>query len=354
MAIPDYQTTMLPLLKEISDRKEHPLQSVIEELAKQFSLSDAERKELLPSGGQFIFHNRVGWARTYLKKAGLLSTPKRGVMQITDRGLKTLSEHPKRIDTKVLRQFPEFLEFQSAKEEASAEAETTVEQLDPQETIEAGYQKIRKELSAELLSRIKSCSPSFFERLVVEVLLKMGYGGSRRDFAKVVGKPGDGGIDAVIKEDKLGLGAIYLQAKRWGDGQVGSKEIQAFVGALHGKKAHKGVFITTSDFSKPACDYVREIQDKVILINGETLADLLIDHGVGVSTVETYEVKKIDSDYFSEERARLPAEVFHRLPQPPCDDRPCLPQANFAIISEAVEFPKRESTPALSPLFHGF
>lgn len=301
MAIPDYQTIMLPLLKEISDGNEHPLQQVIEALAQQFSLSDVERKELLPSGGQFIFHNRVGWARTYLKKAGMLSTPRRGIMHITDRGLKILSDHPKRIDTKFLRQFPEFLEFQGGKEETPGEPESGTEQLDPQETIEAGYQKIRKELSTELLSKIKSCSPSFFERLIVELLLKMGYGGSRRDFAEVVGKPGDGGIDAVIKEDKLGLGAIYLQAKRWGDGQVGSKEIQAFVGALHGRKAHKGVFITTSTFSKPACDYVREIQDKVILINGETLAELLIDHGVGVSTVETYEVKKIDSDYFSED-----------------------------------------------------
>ena len=301
MSIPDYQTVMLPLLKEISDRKEHPLQAVIEAMAQQFKLSETDRKELLPSGGQFIFHNRVGWARTYLKKAGLLLTPRRGIMQITDRGLQVLNENPKRIDNKLLRQFPEFLEFQNVKEGASTESERNAEQLDPQENIEAGYLRIRKELSAELLSKIKACSPSFFERLVVDLLLKMGYGGSRREFAQVIGKPGDSGIDGVIKEDKLGLGTIYLQAKRWGDGQVGSKEIQAFVGALHGKKAHKGVFITTSDFSKPARDYVKEIQDRVILINGETLAELLIDHGVGVSTIETYELKKIDSDYFSEE-----------------------------------------------------
>lgn len=302
MSIPDYQTIMLPLLKEISDRKEHPLQSVIEALAKTFNLSEGERKELLPSGGQYVFHNRVGWARTYLKKAGLLATPKHGVMQITDRGLQVLNDHPKRVDNKVLRNFPEFLAFQGAKKETpTPEPAPTAEQLDPQESIEAGYQQIRKQLSAELLAKIKSCSPSFFERLVIELLLKMGYGGSKREFAQVVGKPGDAGIDGVIKEDKLGLGYIYLQAKRWVDGQVGSKEIQAFVGALHGKKASKGVFITTSDFSKPARDYVKEIQDKVILINGETLAELLIDYGVGVSTIETYEVKKIDSDYFSEE-----------------------------------------------------
>jgi restriction system protein len=302
MSIPDYQTVMLPLLKELSDGKEHSLQSMIERLALAFNLSATERQELLPSGGQFIFHNRVGWARTYLKKAELLSTPRRGVMLITDRGRQVLKDHPERVDTKVLRQFSEFLEFQDGKEEdVSPSIESSTEQLDPQENMEAGYQRIRKDLSVELLSRIKSCSPSFFERLVVELLLKMGYGGSRRDFGQAIGKPGDGGIDGVIKEDKLGLGAIYLQAKRWDDGQVGSKEVQAFVGALHGKKANKGVFITTSGFSKPAHEYVKDIQDKIILIDGPTLAELLIDHGVGVSTVVTYELKKIDSDYFSED-----------------------------------------------------
>jgi len=303
MSIPDYQSVMLPLLKRIADQQEHPLPAVIEALAGEFKLTDSEKRELLPSGGQFVFNNRVGWARTYMKKAALLATPKRGILQITDRGLQVLKENPNRVDNKVLRQFPEFLEFQKAKDETPAEVEhtTATERLDPQENIEVGYQRIRKELSAELLSRIKACSPSFFERLVVELSLKMGYGGSRRDFGQAIGKPGDGGIDAVIKEDKLGLDAVYLQAKRWDTGQVGSKEIQAFVGALHGKKARKGVFITTSGFSKPAQDYVREIQDKVILIDGTTLADLLIEHGVGVSTIATYDIKKIDIDYFSEE-----------------------------------------------------
>jgi restriction system protein len=302
MSIPDYQTIMLPLLKHTSDRQEHLLQSLIDTLAADFKLTDSERRELLPSGNQGIFNNRVGWARTYLKKAGLITSPKRGVMQITDRGLQILKENPTRVDNKVLRQFPEFLEFQSAKGEPSEpEPISANERLDPQENIEAGYQAIRKELSVELLTRIKACSPAFFERLVVELLLKMGYGGSRRDFGQAIGKPGDGGIDGVIKEDKLGLDAVYLQAKRWEDSQVGSKEIQAFVGALHGKKARKGVFITTSGFSKPANDYVREIQDKVILIDGPMLADLLIEHGVGVSTIATYEVKKIDSDFFAED-----------------------------------------------------
>src|SRR5208283_169842 len=301
--IPDYQTIMRPLLVEASDGKEHSLQDLTEALAGKFKLTDPEKLDLLPSGGQYIFHNRVGWARTYLKKVGLLSSPKRGTLQITERGLQVLKDHPERVDNKVLRQFPEFLEFQSAKGDAPTDSEVNAasEQLDPQENIEAGYQRMHKQMSAELLTRIKSCSPAFFEQLVVELLLEMGYGGSRRDFGQAIGKPGDGGIDGVIKEDKLGLGAIYLQAKRWGDAQVGSKEIQAFVGALHGRKAHKGVFITTSSFSKPAYDYVREIQDKVILIDGPTLADLLIEHGVGVSTVATYAVKKIDSDYFAED-----------------------------------------------------
>jgi restriction system protein len=301
MSIPDYQTVMLPLLKLASDKREHSVPGLVDALASEFKLSDPERRELLPSGGQFIFDNRVGWARTYLKKAGLLAAPKRGFIQITDRGLQLLKENPNRIDNRVLRRFPEFLEFQSVKSEEAKESTEMAEELDPQENMEAGYQRIRRQLSSELLSRIKGCSPAFFERLVVELLLKMGYGGSRKDFGEAVGKPGDRGIDAVIKEDKLGLDMVYIQAKRWDTSQVGSKEIQAFVGALHGKKARKGVFITTSDFSKPASDYVRDIQDRVILINGAELANLLIEHGVGVSTVATYDVKKVDSDFFADE-----------------------------------------------------
>ena len=224
-------------------------------------------------------------------------------MQITDRGLEALASNPKRIDNRVLRQYPEFLEFQGAKasdakQESGAAAS---EELDPQESMEAGYHRIHKQLANELLTRIKSCTPEFFEKLVVELLLKMGYGGSRRDAGQAIGKSGDGGIDGVIKEDKLGLDVVYIQAKRWDSGQVGSKEIQAFVGALHGRKARKGVFITTSGFSKPARDYVRDIQDKVILIAGSDLTDLLIEHGVGVSTVASYEIRKIDTDYFIEE-----------------------------------------------------
>ncbi|MFZ0420528.1 MAG: restriction endonuclease [Candidatus Sulfotelmatobacter sp.] len=299
MSIPDYQTLMLPLLKEVSDGREHSFPSIVDALATEFKLSEAERRELLPSGGQFVFNNRVGWARTYMKKAGLLSAPKRGVVQITDRGLRVLKSN-KAVNNKTLRGFPEFVEFQSKSVDAK-EMTAATEQLDPRENIEEGYQRIRKQLSAELLKQIKECSPQFFERLVLDLLLKMGYGGSRRDLGEVVGKSGDGGVDVEIKEDKLGLDTVYIQAKRWSDGQVGSKEIQSFVGALHGKKARKGVFITTSGFSKPAEEYALKIQDKVVLINGPALADLMIEHGVGVSTDVSYDIKKIDSDYFTEE-----------------------------------------------------
>jgi restriction system protein len=225
------------------------------------------------------------------------------MVQITDRGLRVLKENPQRVDNKVLRKFPEFLEFQSLKGEGAKEATEAVvtEQLDPQENIEAGYLRIRKQLADDLLTRIKGCSPDFFEQLVVDLLLKMGYGGSRLDAGKAFKKSRDGGVDGIIKEDKLGLDEVFVQAKRWDEGQVGSKEIQAFVGALHGKKARKGVFITTSGFSKPAEEYAQSIQDKVILINGSKLAELLIEHGVGVSAVASYEIKKIDSDYFTEE-----------------------------------------------------
>jgi restriction system protein len=302
MSIPDYQALMTPLLKEVSDGREHSFPSIVDALAAEFKLSESERRDLLPSGGQFVFNNRVGWARTYMKKAGLLSAPKRGVVQITDRGLRVLRNN-KPVNNKTLRGFPEFVEFQSKSTDAkeSAETATASEQLDPRENIEEGHRRIRKQLSAELLKQIKECSPQFFERLVLDLLLKMGYGGSRRDLGEVVGKSGDGGEDVEIKEDKLGLDTVYIQAKRWSDGQVGSKEIQSFVGALHGKKARKGVFITTSGFSKPAEEYALKIQDKVVLINGPALADLMIEHGVGVSTDVSYEIKKIDSDYFAEE-----------------------------------------------------
>jgi restriction system protein len=302
MPIPDYQSIMLPLLKFSKDGKEHSLREAIDFLSDQFALSDMEKKELLPSGQQAIFENRVGWARTYLKKAGLLDSTRRGFVCITARGLKCLAENPKEINVKYLKQFKEFLEFQSLRKDAQdvgVDTEPLTDQT-PEESIESGYAKLRGDLSAELLQKIKNCSPDFFERLVVELLVKMGYGGSRSDAGKAIGKTGDGGIDGIIKEDKLGLDIVYIQAKRWDNSNVGRPDVQKFVGALQGQRARKGVFITTSSFSKEARDYVSNIDCKVVLIDGNELSSLLIENDIGVSGIAKYDIKKIDSDYFTD------------------------------------------------------
>ena len=303
MAIPDYQSIMLPLLRFAEDNKEHSLHDAIEFLAKKFSLTESEMQELLPSGKQPIFINRVGWARTYLSKAGLLNPTKRGFFQISDRGANTLNQNPTRVDNKTLKQFTEFNEFQKRKNERTEKTQTEILEdgkNTPEESLETAYQTIRNTLATEILDKVKSCSPIFFERLVVELLVAIGYGGTLQDAGKAVGKSGDGGIDGIIKEDRLGLDVIYLQAKRW-EGNVSRPEIQKFAGALLGNQARKGVFITTSDFTKEARDYVKTISSNIILINGEELAELMIDYNVGVSVATTYEIKKIDSDYFSEE-----------------------------------------------------
>ncbi len=294
---------MLPLLRFAEDQKEHSLHEAITSLAKRFSLSKDELQELLPSGKQAVFVNRVGWARTYLSKAGLLRATKRGFFKISTSGLDILSHNPNRIDNRTLRQFPAFNEFQNRKNEKTTKP--VIEELEetyntPEESLETAYQSIRNALANEILEKVKSCSPVFFERLVVELLVAMGYGGTLQDAGKAVGKSGDGGIDGIIKEDRLGLDVIYLQAKRW-EGNVSSPELQKFAGALLGNQARKGVFITTSNFTKQAKDYVKTITSNIILINGEELAELMIDYNVGVSVASTYEIKKIDSDYFSEE-----------------------------------------------------
>jgi restriction system protein len=301
MAIPDYQSCMLPLLKFYSDGQDHNFREAAEVLAKDFKLTDEERREMLPSGQQEVFGNRIGWARTYLKKAGLIDAPRRGFNRITPRGVEVLKQKPERIDVPFLTQFKEFQEFRAlrhVKSDESSEQESN--DKTPEESLESAYQRLRNDLAADLLQRLKTCSPAFFERLVVEVIVKMGYGGTRKDAGKAIGRSGDGGIDGIIKEDRLGMDAIYIQAKRW-ENTVGRPEIQKFVGALTGLRAKKGLFITTSNFSSDADDYVSRIDVKVVLIDGETLAQLMIEHNVGVSTVNTYEVKKVDSDYFSEE-----------------------------------------------------
>jgi restriction system protein len=304
--IPDYQSLMLPLLKLVVDKQEHKYRDLVENLATEFQISDEERRELLPSGNQAIFDNRVGWAKTYLKKAGLLDSPKRATFLITDLGIETLRKKPIRIDAKYLRQFPKFLEFQNAsRSENDSEEEIILQEVSqqtPEESLEKAYQRIRKSLASELLNQVIELSPAFFERLVVELLVKMGYGGSIKDAGKAIGKSGDEGIDGTIKEDKLGLDIIYIQAKRWKPGNVvGRPEIQKFVGALAGQGAKKGIFITTSNFTKEALEYTPRNETKIVLIDGEYLSQLMIDYNLGCTTQQNYELKKIDIDYFEED-----------------------------------------------------
>lgn len=304
--IPDYQSLMLPLLKLVSDKQEHKYRDLIENLATEFQVTDEERKELLASGNQAIFDNRVGWAKTYLKKAGLLDSPKRATFVITQIGLDTLKKNPDRIDAKYLRQFPAFLEFQNASHNDNETEEEIIivetNEQTPEENLDKAYQRIRKSLASELLNKVVELSPTFFERLVVELLVKMGYGGSIKDAGKAIGKSGDEGIDGTIKEDKLGLDIIYIQAKRWRPGNVvGRPELHKFVGALAGQGAKKGIFITTSNFTKEALEYTPKNETKIVLIDGEQLAQLMIDYNLGCTTQQIYELKKIDSDYFGEE-----------------------------------------------------
>lgn len=298
--IPDYQTCMLPLLKYAADKKEHKLADAVEDLSDQFGLTAEERKELLPSKTQEIIFNRIGWARTYMKKAGLLEDTRRGVFRITERGQAVLAENLERLSTKYLRRFEEFNEFQKKHNEKDSKDENeAISEATPEEMLEAGYTKLSENLVDDILVNIAQCSPSFFEHLVVDLLVHMGYGGSFSEAAQVVGKSGDEGIDGIIKEDKLGLDTIYIQAKRW-KGVVGRPEIQKFAGALLGQKASKGVFITTSSFTKEAEEYAASVDRKVVLIDGQKLASLMIEHNVGISTVRTFEIKRIDSDYFEE------------------------------------------------------
>ncbi len=302
MTIPDYQTIMLPLLRLAEEGTEHPFREAVERLADEFTLTDAERTELLPSGTAHVFASRVGWARTYLKQAGLLSAPKRGVFKITAEGVGLLATKPARVDNNLLNQYEAFRAFRArgkAEEEQAVQPVASVPAAEqtPEDAMALAYQRVRKELETELLEQIKSASPAFFERLVVDLLVAMGYGGSRQDAGRAIGKSGDGGIDGMIKEDRLGLDVIYIQAKRW-DGVVGRPEIQKFAGALQGQRASKGVFIATSAYTKEAVEYANVISAKIILIDGATLVRHMVDHNVAVARVGTYELKRIDTDYF--------------------------------------------------------
>jgi len=303
MAIPDFQSLMLPILQILKDGRVRPSSEIREEMAQSFSLTEEERNELLPSGTVPRFDNNISWALSYLVMALLVSRPSRGHYVITPRGKEVLATSPERIDMRYLTRFPEYVEKRGqvrrggTVHEISQAASTGT----PEELIEAGYQILRDKMTKEILSLVHACSPRFFERLVIQLLLRMGYGGSLQDAGQVIGKSGDGGIDGVIKEDKLGLDVVYVQAKRW-NGNVPASAVRDFSGSLDSHGAKKGVFITTSDFSKEARIYVSEIKGKkIVLIDGDELARLMIDHDVGVSTVNTYTIKKIDSDYFEEE-----------------------------------------------------
>lgn len=299
MPIPDFQSVMLPLLTLASDGHEHLPREAADVLAKHFALSDIERTELLPSGMQPVFNNRIGWARTFLKQAGLLDSPRRGVFKITNDGKQLLAEKPTRIDMKLLERYESYRAFRLRGKRSNVST-TLVEELPsetPEDAMAAAYQRLRAELESELLEQVMAASPAFFEKLVVDLLLAMGYGGSRRDAGRAIGQSGDGGIDGVINEDRLGLDVIYLQAKRW-EGTVGRPEIQKFAGALQGQRAAKGVFITTSTFSKDAVEYANRIPTKIILLDGDTLVSYMFDYGVGVSRTGGYEIKRLDTDYF--------------------------------------------------------
>jgi restriction system protein len=302
MAIPDFQTLMLPLLKFTEDGQVHALAEARSHLATLFSLTQKEIEELLPSGRQKRFANRVAWAKVYLEQAGLLESPKRGVFKGTEAGESFLKTNPSKISIATLDQFDSFREFRKSTKANKSSSPTQIgdQSETPEELLERSVQNIRAELASSILTTVKACTPSFFESLVVELMLKMGYGRNRVEAGRAIGKSGDEGIDGVISEDRLGLENVYLQAKRW-SGTVGRPEIQKFVGALHGKRARKGVFLTTGTFSSDAQDYVLHIDARVVLIDGQQLVDYMIEHDLGVSVKATYQVKTIDTDFFSED-----------------------------------------------------
>lgn len=302
MAVPDFQSLMLPLLTLAGDGREHTSAEAGDLLARQFGLNQTDLKELLPSGKQSKYTNRIGWAATYLRKTKLLEGTGRGRFRITERGLTVLRENLPRVDLKYLERFPELATFRGDPiQDQPADGVELAQETNqtPREVLEASYQALRRDLAQELLDHIKQKPPAFFERLVVELLVAMGYGGSLKDAGQAIGRSGDGGIDGVIKEDRLGLDYIYIQAKRW-EGTVGRPVVQAFAGSLDEQKARKGVMITTSTFSQDARRFVERIEKKIVLIDGEQLTQLMIEYNVGVAIEESYVVKKIDLDYFEE------------------------------------------------------
>lgn len=304
MAVPEFNEIKAPALEFFADGQPHRIPEAYVELAKYFALSDADLNEMLPSGTQSRWHNRANWACYDLYRAGLLDRPKRGVYVITEMGRKIAQQKPKQIDREFLMQFPEFakwIEITEAKGQVSDEQKEVAlkSAATPNEVIDAAFDGLHATLRSELLELVRKIDPFRFEHLVLDLLLAMGYGGSREEAATVTQKSNDEGIDGLINEDRLGLDRLYVQAKRWKD-SVGRPQIQSFVGALAGQHAQKGIFITTSDFSSAAHEYVRNLPQRVILIDGQRLAELMIEHNIGVSRAYVYEVKRVDSDYFEE------------------------------------------------------
>jgi restriction system protein len=303
MPVPDFQSMMLPFLRFAADGQEHELREVTDHIAEHFKLSPDEKDEPLPSGNQTRLDNRVGWCRTHLKHANLIQYIRRGVFRITERGKQVLAQNPPAINLKFLDQFPEHQEWfhgEPDDKEESVVVPAAPSAGTPEEQMDAIARKLEQNLVSELRERMHRIDPRRFELLVLDVLLAMGYGGSRAEAAEVGKGSNDGGIDGLINEDRLGLDRIYVQAKRW-DNPVGRPEIQNFVGALAGHHAHKGIFITTSEFSSGAREYVKNLPQRVILIDGRRLAELMIEHSIGVAPVYAYKIRRVDSDYFEEQ-----------------------------------------------------
>lgn len=301
--IPNYQECMLPLLQLLNDKQIHTSKECVAELSAILNLTEEEKSELLPSGKQTIISNRISWARFYLEKAGLVKVVSRGKYRITQEGINLLSEHPITINNNILYRYDQFLAFMkqgstkgnSTDDSAIKNLQASYLEQTPEEILDSTYNQLQSNLSEEILEKVLQQSPQFFERLVVDLLVKMGYGAG-----KITGRTGDGGIDGIIDEDKLGLDVIHIQAKRWQLGNnVGRKELQSFVGALAGQSGRKGVFITTSSFTREALEY-NPSNVKIAKIDGKKLADLMITYNLGVSTKMLYELKKIDTDYFEE------------------------------------------------------
>jgi len=300
LAVPGFQTWFTPFLKALSDGQVHLITDLYQELADQMKLTPEDKKELLPSGKQQTYKNRIGWARTYLSKAGLVEVPNRGECRITSEGLSVLSNSKEDIDVKYLKRYPTFLSFhQVSKTSTQEDASNNDSIVSPDETLEMAYLELRNALRQEVLDKVKKSRPDFFESLVIELLVRMGYGGSQEDAGQTLGRSGDGGIDGKIKEDRLGLDFICVQAKRW-ESNVGRPIVQAFAGSLDGFRARKGVLITTSGFTKEAIEYVKMIGKSIVLIDGEELTRLMFEYDLGVTPVKHYVLKKLDHDYFEE------------------------------------------------------